>query len=113
LPLFAFGLAIVLFSGCLEEQFAKRPVPTEGPFSKVVYITGAGFVPSELYIRQGTQVTWVNDDSTPHTATSEGRFDSGVLRKGDSFSKRFDSVGVYDYVCVLHPLLRGVVNVTR
>ena len=58
-------------------------------------------------------VTWVNDDTAPHTVTSgtvdrdtptpDGRFDSGIMNPGDSFPFVFDSAGEYPYYCSIHP----------
>jgi plastocyanin len=60
----------------------------------------------------GTTVTWINDDSMPHTVTStEGAFDSDTLNHGESFSFTFTTPGEYDYFCEIHPTMTGRVNV--
>jgi predicted secreted protein with PEFG-CTERM motif len=74
----------------------------------------------EAVIDVGGEVTWINTDSQPHTATSGSDltspdvgllFDSGLLMNGDSFSHTFDAAGEYAYFCMVHPWMIGVVIV--
>lgn len=68
--------------------------------------------PNPVELKAGETVTWVNDDSTVHTATANDRtFDSGVLMEGDSFSFTFDREGEYAYYCDVHPNMVGTVVV--
>ena len=71
------------------------------------------FRPQDVTVNAGDAVTWTNDGTVPegHTVTGDG-FDSGVLKKGDTFSHTFDTAGSFDYVCTLHPNMRGTVTVT-
>lgn len=63
----------------------------------------AAYGANPLVISAGTQVTWTNGDSMPHTATSEsGVFDSGTLAPGQSFSFTFDTPGTFPYFCSIH-----------
>lgn len=80
-----------------------------------VSIKGFRFTPATINIKVGEQVRWINDEDTvPHTATSEkgGAFSSKTLRPGESFlTAPFTAEGSYPYFCILHPAMRGVVNV--
>ena len=74
--------------------------------------------PSPVNIAVGTNVTWINNDATLHTATSgtpdsgpSGEFDSSYLTKGKTFSHTFDKVGTFDYYCTLHPYMIGQIVV--
>jgi plastocyanin len=70
------------------------------------------FSPAQTEIAVGTTVTWINNDTVPHTATeSDGLFDSGVLDAGASFSFTFDEPGTYDYTCLIHPEMKGTIVV--
>jgi plastocyanin len=79
------------------------------------------FVPDAVSTTVGSMVTWTNEDSVPHTATSgvvennapkpDGAFDSSFLSQGQSFSFVFDSPGAYDYYCSLHPFMTGKITV--
>jgi plastocyanin len=84
--------------------------PTNGKF----------FVPDTLNVSTGATVTWTNDDTTLHTATSgspEGggasgsEFDSSYLAAGKTFQHTFASAGTFDYYCTLHPFMTGKVVV--
>ena len=81
--------------------------------SVTVHISNFAFVPAEITIRQGTTVTWVNDDSVPHLIRMSGKPDSQQLGKGDTYSYTFtDAPGEYDYSCGIHPSMHGKVMVT-
>jgi plastocyanin len=79
------------------------------------------YVPDVVDTTVGSMVTWTNEDSVPHTATSgvvennapvpDGVFDSGFLNNGQSFSFVFDTAGAYDYYCTLHPFMTGKITV--
>ena len=56
-----------------------------------------------LVVTMGTTVTWVNQDSMAHTATSDsGLWDSGMLIQGQSFSFVFHTPGTFPYHCTIH-----------
>jgi plastocyanin len=71
-------------------------------------------------IKAGETVTWTNDDSQIHTATSgtvgaedSGTvFDSSILSPTATFDFKFDQAGEYDYYCTLHPQMVGKVVVS-
>ncbi|HKP53926.1 MAG TPA: plastocyanin/azurin family copper-binding protein [Chloroflexia bacterium] len=54
-------------------------------------------------VKVGTTITWVNKGNAPHTATADNNaFDSGTLRKDQSFSFTVKSAGELKYYCALH-----------
>lgn len=61
----------------------------------------------------GTTMRWTNDDSVNHTVTADdGKFDSGNLSKGDTFSYTFNEPGTYTYKCSIHPSqMQGTITV--
>jgi plastocyanin len=72
------------------------------------------YSPNPSEVKVGEVVTWVNEDSAIHTATStDGTFDSDILRRGQTYNYTFDSVGEYSYFCTLHPDMVGRVIVTE
>lgn len=72
------------------------------------------YSPNPSEVKVGEVVTWVNEDSAAHTATStDGTFDSDILRRGQTYNYTFDSVGEYSYFCTLHPDMVGRVVVTE
>lgn len=63
----------------------------------------AAYGTNPLRIQAGTKVTWVNNDSMAHTATSgTGAWDSGSIAPGQQYSFTFNDAGVYPYFCAIH-----------
>jgi plastocyanin len=78
----------------------------------VVEIRGFAFNPASIVVHPGTTVVWKNLDDEPHSVVGDtGRFRSGALDTGESFSYTFDAAGTYQFVCSLHPHMTGVVRV--
>ena len=72
------------------------------------------FIPSMVTIDIGGEVIWENNDTAAHTVTSgtpSGVFDSSLVMAGSSFSHTFDAAGTFDYFCMVHPWMTGVVVV--
>jgi amicyanin len=78
-----------------------------------VTIKNFQYTPATLTVKVGTKVTFVNDDTTPHTATSAsgGTINSGNLGNGQSYTVTFTKPGTYQYVCTIHPFMKGTVTV--
>ena len=78
-----------------------------------VTIKDFSFSPADLTVAKGTKVTWKNDDSATHRIKSgDGSFDSQDLKNGDSFDHTFDTAGTFDYICGIHPSMKGKITVT-
>ena len=71
------------------------------------------FGPEKLEVAKGTYVTWTNTDDSPHqvTVTSAGGLRTEVMLKGQSQTLKFDSPGTIDYICGLHPNMKGKIEV--
>ncbi|MDC4231260.1 MAG: plastocyanin/azurin family copper-binding protein [Nitrosopumilus sp.] len=80
--------------------------------------TNECFIPYEVSVAVGTTVTWSNDDTAAHTVTSgtisssDGLFDSSIFMAGKSFEFTFNDAGTYDYFCMVHPWMTGIVQVS-
>lgn len=87
------------------------PPPPATPGS--VSIFDNGYAPATLTVSEGTTVTWTNTGAAPHTATDRsGRFDSGFMMTGDTFSQTFTAAGTYEYFCTIHPEMVATIAVT-
>lgn len=80
--------------------------------------TNACFLPYEFTVAAGATVTWSNDDTAAHTITSgnvnagpTSAFDSGMLMAGNTFEFTFKGAGNFDYFCMIHPWMNGIVHV--
>ena len=87
------------------------PSPTRAGTHAVDVLDGS-FSPATLTIAVGDTVTWTNADDSPHTVTAgSGRFDSGTMEAGASFSYTFDEAGTFAYVCAFHEEMLATVIV--
>jgi plastocyanin len=70
------------------------------------------FTPGTITVHVGDSITWTNNGPSPHTATaSDGSFNTGTLRKGQSGSHTFTQAGTFAYICAIHPFMHGTVVV--
>ena len=68
------------------------------------------FVPNIAHVAVGGTVTWKNVDSAAHTATEmNNKFDSSMVMANGQFSQKFDEAGTFDYMCIVHPWMKGQV----
>ncbi len=91
----------------------SMPSPTPVSENVTIDIKNFAFNPSVLNIKVGTKVTWTNNDSAPHTITSDsgGILNSATLSTGQSFSFTFTNAGSFSYHCAIHPMMKGSVVV--
>jgi len=54
----------------------------------------------------------VNHDTTAHTVTTTGLFDSGNMNSGALYRHIFSNPGEFQYVCTYHSWMKGTVTVT-
>jgi plastocyanin len=101
--LLATGAAPLVSAYTLRAQAA--------PATHRVTIDAFEFKPATLTVKQGDSVVWRNADPVPHSATAKGTFDSGPLATGASWRYTATKKGRFDYVCTLHPTMKGVLVV--
>lgn len=79
-----------------------------------VEIKNLAYNPQNLTIPAGATVRWTNNETlTSHTVTADDfSFDSGILGRGQQFSRTFTTPGVYPYHCELHFTMSGTITVT-
>jgi plastocyanin len=77
-----------------------------------VKITNFAFKPARIVVSPGTKIVWTNQDSDPHTVTTEKPgFSSQALDTGSRYTKVVRSAGTYTYHCTIHPFMHGAVVV--
>jgi plastocyanin/mono/diheme cytochrome c family protein len=87
---------------------------TQTPQGRTVAMDGTSFVPAEIRVQAGETVTWINRDPFPHTVASRtGRFRSGELAADAHWQFTPAAPGRFEYVCTLHPGMRGTLIVEQ
>jgi len=78
-----------------------------------ISISNFTFAPVKISVPVGTKVTWTNKDDTPHRVrVIETRAQSPALDSDAVFSTTFDKSGAYHYFCTMHPVMKGIIEVT-
>jgi plastocyanin len=92
----ACALSVLLLSGfsCSNEKSGQV----------TVNIDARGYKPNKITVAEGTLVTWINNDSQPHTATAIGAFDSGPIPpNGGRWTWVAAVPGTYQYKSLMNP----------
>ena len=106
----AGGTVSTIAVGIAPRKIAvQRAVPGG---SARVSINNFVFEPAGVRISAGQSVTWANADGAPHgVAFKDGAAGAALLLPGQSFERRFERPGVYDYACSVHPYMTARVTV--
>jgi plastocyanin len=100
---------LLLAGGMALLGVTRRVAAADAP---QIRIDNFKFAPTPLTVPKGATVTWVNQDDMPHSIVCQAlEFHSKPMDTDGSISLRFDQPGRYDYVCGLHPFMRGQVIV--
>lgn len=77
-----------------------------------VTIRDFSYGPPDITVGLGGTVTWRNDGPSAHSATAQdNRFNTGLLKPGESADATFNETGTFSYLCTVHPQMKGTVNV--
>ena len=76
-----------------------------------ITIEGMQFSPSNVTVKAGERVVWVNKDLVSHTATAAKVFDSGAIAPAKSWARAAPKPGRYEYGCTFHPTMKAVLTV--
>jgi len=116
-------LSVLLLAVACTQTPAPAEVPevTETTSAPVVAATGvvqqvvienSKFMPTDLQVKVGDAVEFVNKDGAEHTVTFEsGDFDQ-KLPAGGKATYTATEKGTFSYFCALHPGMRGTVVVS-
>jgi plastocyanin len=100
----------------VEPEFDRDRTPagdtvraaTGSPEQPLVYL------PARIEVEVGATVIWTNRAPLEHTVTAtDGSFDSGPIAPGAGWSHTFREPGTFEFICIPHPFMRGVVIVTE
>jgi plastocyanin len=76
-----------------------------------VNIASFAFMPAKISAMAGKALTFFNGDDTPHQITVAGGPRTEVFLRGQKASLTIDKPGEYNYICGLHPSMKGVIEV--
>ncbi|GAA1320658.1 cupredoxin domain-containing protein [Leucobacter albus] len=107
----AFALALGL-AGCSAEKPPVVPSDDDAKVSITVRVIDNSFEPSDITIKAGQAVSWsFEGPSSEHDVVAEdGSFVSELMAEG-SYTHVFDEAGSFDYLCSIHPEMRGSITV--
>ena len=118
------GVALVLATGAVlladdgaSDGARAQQAPATAKAVDKVQIEDFLYEPAAITVAVGTEVTFTNEDTAPHTATSgespkpDGVFDTDIIEKGESKSVKLAKAGTFAYYCELHPFMKGTVIV--
>lgn len=79
--------------------------------SHTILIKGMRFEPSEIHLKKGDTVIWINRDIVVHDATefSDKKWSSGPMKNGDTWKMEVNKS--YDYFCSIHITMKGKIIV--
>ena len=75
-----------------------------------VVIDGMKFTPQVVQVRKGDTIVWENRDMFVHNVTAAG-VKSGDLQPGKTWRWVVRATMSFDYLCTLHPVMQGRVEV--
>jgi plastocyanin len=82
------------------------------PQTTTVQIKNFEYVPQNVTIHAGEEITFVNDDDEAHTVSATDKtFDSGGLDTNQKWQYVFKTPGKFNYFCEMHPYMKGTVTV--
>jgi plastocyanin len=96
---------------------ARSAPPRPGPPRPGVRTVRTGmrntaYINARIEIVVGSTIIWTNNDAMPHTVTATDKsFDSGMLNAGKTWQHTFTKPGTYNFYCMPHPFMKGVIVV--
>ena len=76
-----------------------------------VNIASFAFMPAKVTAAAGKPLTFINTDDTPHQISVSGGPRTAVFLRGQKASLTIDKPGEYNYICGLHPSMKGTIEV--
>lgn len=109
----ALSVLSLLAVSCTTTDGEPSDSNTSSSSASNVTIDNFAFGPSSLEVGVGTEVTWTNEQGSPHTITADdGSFTSDNVAKDGTFSFTFVTPGIYAYHCEIHPNMTGTITVS-
>jgi plastocyanin len=92
---------------------APKPAPKPVARVRKTVIKNISYLQPKITIAAGTTVEWTNNDPLPHSVTAVDKsFNSGLIQPGRTYRHTFTKAGTYNFYCMPHPFMKGVITVT-
>ena len=92
-----------------------NPTPKLATCPSTIVIKNYEYLPGNCQVAAGTTLTFVNQDTVQHTATSLAgapvAFDTGNINPNKSATVTFKTAGVYPYYCTIHTDMKASITV--
>lgn len=86
------------------------PIAAQG--AAAVTIAGFKFTPDTVTAAPNAAIAWTNNDGAPHQVVVAAKnLKTPVLNKGQSAELKIAEPGSYDYICGIHPSMKGKIVV--
>ena|SRR5947209_624379 len=101
LPALGSGTAFAISAGKTHHVTAHARIVTDPK-------TVGRYTPRSITIHVGDRVVFKNQSNAPHTVSADnGKFDSGTINMGKSWTFTARKAGTYTYFCQFHPGMHG------
>jgi plastocyanin len=100
-----FAAAVAFLAGVSVAYAAERTITQKGKL----------FSESEITVKKGETLTFLNDDNIVHnvmSATAGNEFNLGAVKPGNATPVTFKSAGTVQVICAIHPSMKLAVTVT-
>ena len=79
-----------------------------------VTMKNIAYSPAAVTAKVGDVIGWMNNDTTPHTATlDDNTCTTEIINVGASGALTFSAPGTYAYHCTIHPaIMKGTITIT-
>ena len=100
-----FTMIVAFAAGCAAAAAAEKSISQKG---KV-------FSETEITVKKGDSLVFVNDDNVSHnvlSSTADHEFNLGAMAPGASAPVTFKTTGDVAVICAIHPKMKMAVKVT-
>jgi plastocyanin len=105
-----FVISLAKLNGTFPKEGQSLVKATKGAKGDV-NIASFAFLPAKITAAAGKPLTFFNSDDTPHQISVANGPRSEVFLRGQKASITIDRPGEYNYICGLHPSMKGVIEV--
>jgi plastocyanin len=103
--------AVTFAAACGADGNRQDGAAAVGDEPGTVVVSDVTFSPDAVEIDAGEAVTWSFEDRMPHDVTFDDGPASPQMKTG-TWERTFEEPGTYEYICTIHPNMKGTVAVS-